>query len=286
MGQKISRKIRRYVLSQLLYARLQRPREFATSSGNRSHFAPQNSHARSETVKALSALFTIESFANKARNVTMRLAPRLVEMALRDIDLSVRVTALGVVTAIDKSGVLADEDEDQREQVARLVFDREPRIRKAVGSYLHGLWREAVETLDSEWSGIKGARRKRAAGISDTDMQNHLRWKSLARLLVVTSRSLDQEQAEPSTSKTPIMASPDTPSMTRALAAVEACWMDIEILHKWEQLAEYLLLDHSTAEQDIWLLNDEEENFLLQVFIACIQHEEKVLHTFTSGQRS
>ncbi|EIW69874.1 hypothetical protein TREMEDRAFT_68341 [Tremella mesenterica DSM 1558] len=235
-----------------------------------------NSHARLETAKALAALYSKETFVNNARTVTSRLLPRLVEMALRDVDLSVRVNALSTIALIDKTGILQDEDEERREQIARLVFDQEPRVRKAVGGFVRGVWEERVEKFKAEQAAVRGAKKKRASGITDDNMEKNLSWKALADLLVESFRALDQMDGEPSTSRHKIsFPLPESVLTTRANAAVEALWADFEELRDWEGLVDYLLLDHSTWEDDAWLLDEDQENFMLQLLVACIKKEEK-----------
>jgi cohesin complex subunit SA-1/2 len=237
----------------------------------------QDSHARLETVKALASLFAKETFSSNAGTVTLRLAPRLIEMALRDVDLSVRVNAISVITQIDKTGILADEDEGQRTKVARLVFDAEPRVRRAIGAFMRGLWEEKAQKLQIDWEGARGNRKKRGAGISEDVMASHLEWKALAALLVETSFSLEEPTEDAGPSKAQPVFGPSTQSvMTRANAAVEALLPEIEKMQDWEGLVDYLLLDHSTVDQDMWLLDEDEENFLLQLLIACIKREDKV----------
>ncbi|WRT70504.1 uncharacterized protein IL334_007502 [Kwoniella shivajii] len=233
----------------------------------------QNSHARLETVKALSSLYSKDSFINNARTVTLRLVPRLIEMALRDVEHAVRVTAINVITLIDKTGILADEDESQREKVARLIFDQDFKVRKAVGGFIGNLWEEKKESLKTEWSGARAAKKKRAANISEDDMAAYLDWKALATMLVEISQSLD-DPAEPSTSsQQPITSSIN--ALTRAKASVESICAEYELWKDWQGLVDYLLLDHSTADQDIWLSSEDEETFMLQVLIALIQREDQ-----------
>jgi len=197
-------------------------------------------------------------------------------MALRDVDLSVRVTALSVIAVIDKTGILQDEDEEPRDKVARLMFDHEPRVRKAVGGFVHGMWEEKATKLKTDWAGARGSKKKRGAGIVEGEMNAMLEWKALATLLVDTANALEGPAAEASTSKQSSLVPASSQSMTRATAAVEAIWERFEALQEWEKLVDYLLLDHSTAEQDMWLLNDDEEDFVIQVLIACIKKEDKV----------
>ncbi|WWC65419.1 uncharacterized protein I303_108037 [Kwoniella dejecticola CBS 10117] len=233
-------------------------------------------HARLETVRALSNLYSKDSFINNARTVTLRLVPRLIEMALRDVDHTVRVTAIHVITLIDKTGILADEDESDRSKVARLIFDQDPRVRKAVGGFTINLWEEQKEQLKTDWSGARVAKKKRAGKISEEEMAANLEWKSLATLLVETSHSLDDPNVEPSSSsQQAILPSTSTNVLTRANAAVESICSSYELWQDWQGLTDYLLLDHSTSDQDMWLLNEDEETFMLQFLIALIQREDQ-----------
>ncbi|WVQ95735.1 hypothetical protein IAU59_002834 [Kwoniella sp. CBS 9459] len=233
-----------------------------------------NSHARLETTRALVNLYSKDSFINNARTVTMRLAPRLIEMALRDVDLNVRVTAIHVITAIDETGILADEDEGQREKLARLIYDPEFKIRKAMGKFIFNLWEEKKEALKNEWSGARAAKKKRAAKISADAMATNLDWKALASLLVDTSASLDESAPSASTQQTLVHLS-GTDILTRANAAVESICSEHELWKDWEGLVDYLLLDHSTADDDMWLLTEEEETFMLEVLMGLIAREDQ-----------
>ncbi|WVQ85787.1 hypothetical protein IAT38_007954 [Cryptococcus sp. DSM 104549] len=261
--------------------------EFYMDSTYLTYFAigcgDSDQHARLETVKALAALYSRDVFISKARTLTIRLAPRIVEMASLDIDLSVRVNALQVITLIDKTGILQDEDENEREKVARMVFDPEPRVRKAVSGFIVNLWEERKENLQTEWSGLRANKKKRAGQASEDEMAAWLSWKALAGLLVDTSALLDKEAADGEGEGSvagglkPNVLPPTstTGQLTRAVAAVESICAEHELWKDWEELVDYLLLDHSTADLDMWLLTEEEETFMLRVLLACIKRDDK-----------
>ena len=196
-------------------------------------------------------------------------------MALRDVDINVRVHALGVITEIDKTGILQDEEGEQREYVVRLVFDHEPRVRKAVGGFVRGIWQQRVEDLQSQLSGARGNKKKRAAGGDDAEMTKRSGYKALAGLLIETARSLEKPNDDPESSKRAGVVSSAAQAKTRATAAVGALWDSFDELQEWEGLIEYLLLDHSDAE-DMWSLDEEEESLLLQVLVACIKQDDTV----------
>jgi cohesin complex subunit SA-1/2 len=231
-----------------------------------------------EAVKAFTNLLSKEAFITNARTNIMRISSRLIEISLRDVDVNVRINALKALALLDKTGILQDEDDDQRNRVVRVVFDQEPRVRRAVGDFVKGLLAEKTEALESAWSATKGTKKKRGAKITEKDMRVYLSWKALASMLVNTSVELDSREAGTSTAPTVNV------SMGRATAAVEALRSSIEGLADWQELVDYLLLDHSTADSDMWLLAEEEEDFMIQVLIACIKAsaEEDVSHSLIS----
>jgi cohesin complex subunit SA-1/2 len=240
---------------------------YVSPSNSTAHADFQNSHARLEAVKAFASLLSKDAFITNARTNIMRISSRLIEISLRDVDTNVRIHALRALALLDKTGVLQDEDDDQRNRVVRVVFDQEPRVRRAVGEFVKGLLAEKVEGLESTWSAVKGTKKKRGSKISEKDMRTYLGWKALATMLVETYHELDSREVGTSTAPTV----PVSVSMGRATAAVEALRGSIEGLSDWHELVDYLLLDHSTGDQDMWLLEDEEEDFMIQVLIACIR---------------
>lgn len=235
--------------------------------------------ARLETVKALSGLFSNASLANNASSFTLRLAPRLIKMAALDIEPYVRTNALNVITLIDKTGALQDEMEEDREKVARLIFDDEPKVRKAAAGFVQNLWDERAENLQAEWKSLRAGKKKRAAKVKDEELDQRLRWKALATLLVQTAQGLEDQNEDPSPSQPDLTSIPRTNAITRAEAAADGLWP--HLADQQAELADYLLLDHSTAEQDMWLLTDEEEDLLLGMLIACIKKEDKVSYCRT-----
>jgi len=179
-------------------------------------------------------------------------------MSLRDVDLNVRVNALNLIADLDKTGVF-DEDTSQRSKISRLVYDSEPKVRKAVSGFFHGLWEQRIHDLKSAWS---GGRKKKGKAPKEDEVETRFGYKAIAVLLLETARMLDPNGAD--------LAK----AASRATAAVEALWDQFEELQNWEELAEYLLLDHS--EDDAWLLEEDEETLLLSILVACIKRDDTV----------
>jgi cohesin complex subunit SA-1/2 len=194
-------------------------------------------------------------------------------MALRDVDISVRVACLEVIALIDRTGILADDAPALRKAVPRLIFDAEPKVRKAVAGFVKGLWEEKVETLQNEWSGAAPRKRKRAekAKIGDKEMNAMLGWKALAEILCEISETLSSTTDTEEDENGKKLGG----STGRAEVAVEALWKELVELQDWKDLADYLLVDHSNYEEDMWLLAEGEEDLMIQVLIACIKQDAK-----------
>ena len=213
-----------------------------------------SNHVRLEAVRALSNVYDQADFISSLNHFTERFKSRLIEMATMDVDVSVRVPVIHVLAAIDGYSLL---EEEEREKLCLLVFDEEPRVRKAVSGFVRGIWEEAV---DERSAGKKGwsARDKEKAGI-----------KALAALLVQWGKTLDKMVGDDSDSEVLDMNEGDdaegrtqmrrqqrqrkelvaltTDAVGRTALVVEALWTEVDPVREWEDLLNFLLLDHSAA---------------------------------------
>lgn len=245
---------------------------------------------RLEAVRALALAYEQTAYIGAAalQHFTERFKPRLVEMAIGDTELSVRVAVVQVLQAIDGHGLLEDE---QRERLCLLVFDEEARVRKAVSGFVRGVWEECVE--------------ERLVGKKpNTGDKQRAQVKALGMLLVKWGRALDKtaEDVDPDdeddsglgegSSKQvkakDVAALVGTGQKGRVALAVEALWDEVEPVNDWENLLDILLLDHSAAGDDssstgrgssvrdsgideAWRLEEVEEAILLEMLIAVLR---------------
>ena len=202
---------------------------------------------RLEAVRALALAYDQTAYIGAAalQHFTERFKPRLVEMAVGDIELSVRVAVVQVLQTIDGHGLLEDE---QRQKLCLLVFDEEPRVRRAVSGFVKGVWEE---TVDERLVGRKP---------SDTD-KSRAGVKALGVLLVTWGRALDKSTGDgdgddesdlgEGTSKR--VRAKEVASLVghnpkgRTALVAEALWDEVEPVRDWETLLDVLLLDHSAA---------------------------------------
>ncbi|KAI0657496.1 hypothetical protein C8Q70DRAFT_919344 [Cubamyces menziesii] len=253
-----------------------------------------HTQVRLEAVRALALAYEQTAYIGAAalQHFTERFKPRLVEMAVGDIELSVRVAVVQVLQTIDGHGLLEDE---QRQQLCLLVFDEEARVRRAVSGFVKGVWDETVEER------LVGRRP------SDSDKQK-AGVKALGMLLVAWSRALDKSHAQgdgdsedgmdlgEGTSKR--VRAKEVASLVgsnpkgRIALVVEALWDEVEPVRDWETLLDVLLLDHSAAGEEgsrptsrgkgkqttgdsavdeAWRLEEVEEAVLLELLVASLR---------------
>ncbi|KAI0772878.1 hypothetical protein BD413DRAFT_622407 [Trametes elegans] len=253
-----------------------------------------HTHVRLEAVRALALAYEQTAYIGAAalQHFTERFKPRLVEMAVGDVELSVRVAVIQVLQTIDGHGLLEDE---QRQQLCLLVFDEEARVRRAVSGFVKGVWEETVE--------------ERLVGRRPSDADKHKAGvKALGMLLVNWARALDKANGEgdgdsedgmdlgEGSSKRArakeVASLVGTNAKGRTALVVEALWDEVDPVRDWETLLDVLLLDHSAAGEEssrpssrskgkqiandsavdeAWRLEEVEEAVLLELLVASLR---------------
>ncbi|KAI0703063.1 hypothetical protein BC835DRAFT_1319789 [Cytidiella melzeri] len=267
-----------------------------------------NTHVRLEAVKALALAYAQTEFigVGALQHFTERFKPRLVEMAIGDTELSVRVAVVQVLQAIDSHGMLED---DQRSMLCLLVFDEEPKMRRAVSGFVKGVWEESLE---ERLVGKKpDAKDKKRAG-----------FKALAMLLVRWGKALDKgktsddkddidedgEHSEGSRRgrRKEVVDIVGPEQKGRTALAVDALWDEVPQVGDWESLLELLQLDHSASEEDpssrsrgkkkgkhtasassvdeVWRLEEVEEGVLLEVLSAALRKAKVIAASGKKGE--
>ena len=265
----------------------------------------QDTHVRLEAVKSLVSLYQQADYIGTLQQFTDRFKGRLVQMATSDLELSVRVAAIQVLVAIDSHSLLEDE---QRDELCLLVYDEEPRVRKAVAGFVRGVWEEAVEDrMVGHKSGGDKAKDMERVGIKCLAMLL-VKWgkrigKGLGRVEGLDSDSDTDSSPVEDTKNKDIARLVSAHHKGRIALAVEALWDEVEVIGDWEMLLEHLLLDHSASvdddanglgpspvaarrreqaaakkkatEEDLvdeaWRLSDPEEAALLEVFVSALK---------------
>ncbi|EJU01344.1 hypothetical protein DACRYDRAFT_116527 [Dacryopinax primogenitus] len=260
-----------------------------------------STHVRLAALKALAPLYSIPS-STALSHFTTRFLQRLVQIATSDTDVPVRCAALSLLTEIDAHDLWGDEEDvgaTDRAKVCLLIWDTEPRVRRAVGPFFASVWAEQVQEVVE----ARGRKRKEIEGEHEK-----IGAKQLAVLLVRLETLVDEETSqsgdEPRTAYVTRQVSSRLPGVpgaeSRVVLAVDALWNHVDIIPEWESLLELLLLDHTIGDDsssprkrgkasrkdsddnadaadeeqekvdDRWRLEDREESVLLEVFGASL----------------
>lgn len=206
-----------------------------------------------------------------------RFRPRIVEIATRDSEPGVRVSAVELVDLIRQAGMIEPDDIDT---VGKLIFDTEPRVRKAVVPF----FTESVQDLyESTTEEIGEEAMEDMVGIEDEDEPDRprpvwIRYKCLARILL----SYDSQDQDDFPSQIESIDYLSTSGMeSRFTLAGQALYEGLPGLKEWECLAGYLLYDHTSNTAEKQEVNDDlrasfrpeekEELILLEVLNAVVK---------------
>lgn len=234
---------------------------------------------RQEVAKRLQRIFKDDSKIAGLRQFTERFRPRMVEMATRDGEINVRCTSIALLDILRDKGLLEPDDIDT---VGKLIFDVEPRIRKAVVPFfvasVEDSYQAKIEELDAE------ALQDFTSNIDEDGVEGPrlewIRFKSLAELLQAYDTDEGTEEGLNEGPRTTDDFMPTSDSKT-SLAA-QAVFGDVPVLRKWEILAAFLVADHSEQNADTsedmetqirqaCLTNEREEAILLDVLNICVK---------------
>lgn len=236
---------------------------------------------RAEVIKQLSRLYKNKENVGRLRAFTERFRPRLVEMASRDAEPGIRAAAVELLDMVRDTGLLEPDDIDT---IGKLIFDTEPRVRKAVAGFfaenISDLFESAMEDLGGE-EGIGEYLGTEVEDDYDTPRTAWLKFICLAEVLQSYDADNDGGSEE----------SPRNDEVTESLnvigndsrftLAAQAIYEGVPEVKEWEVLAGYLLYDHSSlpadesdperAFQARCQLNERQEILLLEILNVAVK---------------
>lgn len=254
-------------------------------------FNDQSASVRSETLKSLIKLYKVENIATKFKSFTHRFKSRIEEMALYDVDVSVRVTAIQLCSILYKQNIDVFSEEG-RTQLTNMIASDVPRVRKSAAPFIKALIdTNAIEPLvEKVTTALTGKSARRSANTGTTTPVNTtwITFKAISSFLVQQSASILEKE---STDEMQV----DLESLTSTLVekrnviitnVVEALWEQMPQLQDFEAMSDYLYRDHSQHQQqneddmdtetsveieECYRLTDDEETILVNVYVACIR---------------
>ncbi|KAK9483863.1 STAG domain-containing protein [Lipomyces starkeyi] len=239
-----------------------------------------NSSTRHEVVKGLTKLYKDNYFIGGLRQFTERFTSRLVEMATHDVDHSVRIAVIDLLDAIRAVGFLEQEDIDT---VCGLVFDTNPRVRKAVVGFFMANIKEIVVGKLTNIGDVEDIREYLSGEVEDesdvTSAEDGGRdenmvsrsWFTLKSIIEVLESYNPQSLGNPiHISKLEVLIGGRTES--RFSIAAQALW-NVAQLPSWIEIVNYALFDPSVSVND----NEDSIGYKIKKEIALTAQQEQVL---------
>jgi cohesin complex subunit SA-1/2 len=202
-------------------------------------FAP----VRQEVVKQLYEIMKEQTNHFKMINFIERFRPRLIEIATQDSDPSVRSSGVELAESIREAGMLEPDDIDV---IGKLIYDSEPRVRKAVVPFFIAGVEESYEARVLE---LGGEDELDVLVVDDEDLtaprKEWIKLKSLAEVLA--SYDIEDQDEEPS--QVDRAADIDflnvSGAESRFTRAAQVLFESMPEIRDWDMVASYLLFDHS-----------------------------------------
>jgi cohesin complex subunit SA-1/2 len=234
---------------------------------------------RQEDLKQLIKIMKNEQNHGGMSHFIERFRPRIVEMACQDSDPGVRASAVSLIELIRGAGMI---EPDEIDKIGQLIYDSEPRVRKAVvGFFVEGI----TELYDSKVEEL-GGKEELGEVLTDDDEDTDsprpgwIMLKSLAEILA----SYDTEDQEEYPSQINFATDADfldiSARESRFSMAGRALYDKMPELRDWEMLAAYLLFDHSAkpkgskaerAVRESYKPTEKEEILLLEILNAVVK---------------
>lgn len=238
-----------------------------------------SAQTRSIVVSQLLSLYQNKDNIAGLRSFTERFRQRMVEMAAQDADASVRVSTVEMLDLIRDAGLIEPGDIDI---IGRLVFDAEPRVRKAAGRFfvanIEDVFDSITEEVTDEINDLFGD--------EDEDdftspKRSWIKFKCLTDVLQDYDSQENEVKPERFTTA-PREVLSGAPVDSRFVLATESIYPHLSELAQWQSLAGYLLYDHSQITEasaddttgvvrNLYKVQEGQEVILLEVLCCAVK---------------
>ena len=198
---------------------------------------------RAEVIKQLIKLYKKKDNVARLRTFTERFRGRLVEIAMRDSEVSIRASAVELLGLIRGTELLEPDDIDN---IGRLVFDTEPRVRKAVAGFFAENIKDLYESTLDEFGGQDGLNEVLGEEVEDDYDAPKSSWLTF-KCIAEAVETYDGEDDDGASSEQDENGKFNAGGDSRFLLAAQTIYDGIPEAKEWEVLAGYLLYDFSTT---------------------------------------
>ncbi|KAJ5227308.1 uncharacterized protein N7469_007314 [Penicillium citrinum] len=234
--------------------------------------------ARMVALTQLIPLYESKDNIAALNSFTERFRQRVVEVAVQDADINVRVAAIELLSHLRDGGFLEPADVDA---IGQLVLDIDPRVRKAAGGFFVANVQDAFDSLVEE---VGDDINEMFADDDEDEFDSPKRSWIKFKCLVDMVQSYDgQESEDPGVPTTAREVLSGAPVDSRFVLATESIYPHMEELSQWQSLAGYLLYDHSQIADDppeddttgvirnLYKMQEGQEGILLEVLCAAVK---------------
>ncbi|PKS05250.1 hypothetical protein jhhlp_008621 [Lomentospora prolificans] len=232
---------------------------------------------RHEVLKQLTRMFKRD--ASQLGHFIDRFRPRLVEIATKDADVSVRVSAISAIETLRINGML---EPDEIDSVGRLIFDSDPRVRKSVVNFFTACVQDLVEAKTEEIGGsdvLDEVFGNVEVDDYETPRQEWINIKCLAENLAAYDAQIEasgQQDPPAPYEVSPTLLQTALPD-TRISLAAQVLYEKMAEVKDWEAIAGYLLYDHTTSAKSKSKRGKTSAESAVKSAIAPTEEEEAIL---------
>ncbi|KAF4464425.1 cohesin complex subunit sa-1 2 [Fusarium albosuccineum] len=206
-----------------------------------------NAPTRQEVLKQLTKVFKRD--ASQLGHFIDRFRPRLVEMACKDSEIFVRVSAIAAIDVLRAKGML---EADEIDAIGKLIFDNELRIRKAVVGFFVACVEEALKDKVEDLGGSEVMEEIPKGEKDDPVEEPRADWaslKCLAETLAIYDGQIEEEHQGGQSLGLDVAVDllEATVPDTRISLASQVLYEKVDPIKNWTVLAGYLLFDHTIS---------------------------------------
>ncbi|PQE28444.1 stag domain-containing protein [Rutstroemia sp. NJR-2017a BBW] len=234
---------------------------------------------RLEVVKQIERIMKYPENAGRMGSFIERFRPRIIEMATRDSDAAVRSHAVDLVDLLRKAAMLEPDDIDI---IGKLIFDTEPRVRRAVVGFFVENVKDVFDGEIEELGGEDALEELLAVENDDFESPraSWIKFKCLANVLQNYDAPDQDDQPSQIDQNNPESVLDLSLGESRFTLAAQALYDKMPELREWRVLAGYLLFDHSTnpkskqanrALKQAFKPEETEEVILLEILQAVVK---------------
>lgn len=225
---------------------------------------------RMEVIRALTKLYGYDQFVGSLRHFTERFKPRMIEIALEDVEVPIRCAAISLLEKVRQRGYLEDEETNL---VLGCILDAEEKVRASISGTFKGVLQDRqTEMIDEVLMG-------------EMQDQGELKssWIILKALTSIVSAVIASQHTTDHSKETKFDLAQSVADLSPGRVRLAARFFLVELEEvDFDEIVAYLLYDNDATKsasdaspadllKSVLLLDTQEETILLEVMVAAAE---------------